>query len=78
MNSYKKTPWGEADVVCPFFLTQDRKTASICCEGGIEGTKTVTRFEGLKARDSYMGHFCCSFNNFPKCAHYQFVNQKYE
>ena len=78
MSKYKKAAWGEGDVLCPFFLSQERKPPSIVCEGGIEGTKTRTYFDGMRARDAHMGRYCCAMYGFPKCPQYRFANQKYE
>ena len=64
--------------MCPFFISQDSKSASVCCEGGIEGTRSMTKFEGLRARDAHMGRYCCAMYGFSKCPQYQFANQKYE
>ena len=66
MGQYKKISWTDADVRCPFYISDDRAGCSICCEGYGEGVETVSHFESLRQRDVHMGRYCtCRFERCP-------------
>lgn len=50
MGSYKKIGWTDADVRCPFYITDDRETRSISCEGFGKGVDAVSRFQTTSTR----------------------------
>ena len=58
MGSYKKTGWTDADVRCPFYITDDRETRSISCEGFGKGVDAVSRFQTIPLMDRHMGLYC--------------------
>jgi hypothetical protein len=68
MKNFKKIKWTDADVRCPFYISDDRAGCSICCEGYGEGVETVSRFESLRQRDVHMGRYCTS--RFERCPVY--------
>ena len=69
MGSYKKIGWTDADVRCPFYITDDRETRSISCEGFGKGVETVSRFRSRALKDRHMGACCVSA--FEKCPVYR-------
>jgi hypothetical protein len=58
MGSYKKIGWTDADVRCPFYITDDRETRSISCEGFGKGVDAVSRFQTIPLMDRHMGLYC--------------------
>ena len=58
MGEYKKICWTDADVRCPFYLSDDRRGRSIRCEGYDEGAELVSRFRTLGQREGHMGRYC--------------------
>ena len=69
MAGYKKIMWGAADVRCPFYVSDDRNTRSISCEGHTDGMELVSRFKSLEKKDRHMGCFCVG--RFEKCPVYK-------
>ena len=69
MGSYKKISWTDADVRCPFYISDDRAARSICCEGYSAGVNAVSRFRSLALRDRHMGCYCTG--SFEKCPVYR-------
>ena len=61
MANYKKICWTEADVQCPFYISDDRSGRSITCEGYSAGAEVVSRFRTLGQKDRHMGCFCVIF-----------------
>ncbi len=58
MGNYKKQSWTDADVRCPFYVSDSRSARSICCEGYEKGVDAVSRFRSLTLRDRHMGRYC--------------------
>ena len=71
MASYRKLSWTEADVKCPFYISDDRKRRSISCEGYTESSETVMKFGTLAVRDRYMGRCCVT--KFSECPMYRVI-----
>ena len=69
MGSSKKICWTDADVRCPFYLSDDRKGRSITCEGYGAGTDTISRFRSLQQKDRHMGVYCVG--RFQSCPVYR-------
>lgn len=67
--AYKKLCWTEADVQCPFYLSDDRESRSITCEGCCVGQRLTSRFRTLQLREKHMGRFCVS--DFTRCPLYR-------
>ena len=68
MGNYKKISWTDADVLCPFYLSDDRAERSICCEGYGKGVDAVSRFHSLTLMDKHMGLYCTG--RFERCPVY--------
>lgn len=68
MKNYKKLKWTDADVRCPFYISDDGNGRSICCEGCIQGVETVSRFRSLALKDKHMGMYCTG--RFERCPIY--------
>ena len=58
MADFKKICWTDADVRCPFYISDDRRGRSIRCEGYCDGADMVSRFQSLSRREQHMGRFC--------------------
>ncbi len=58
MGAFKKICWTDADVRCPFYISDDRAGRSICCEGYCAGTDVISRFQTLGQKDRHMGVYC--------------------
>ncbi len=58
MANYKRITWTDADVRCPFYISDERGGRSIRCEGYGEGVEAVSRFRSLKLKDKHMGLYC--------------------
>ena len=69
MGNYKKLCWTEADVQCPFYISDDRGARSITCEGYSAGAELVSRFRSLMQKDRHMGCFCVG--RFTRCPVYR-------
>ena len=65
MGNYKKICWTDADVQCPFYISDDRSGRSITCEGYSAGAEVVSRFRTLGQKDRHMGCFCVG--RFTRC-----------
>ena len=44
MSKYRKECWTDADVRCPFYISDERSARSITCEGCMEETKATMSF----------------------------------
>ena len=55
MSKYRKECWTDADVRCPFYISDERSARSITCEGCMEETKATMSFRTLANRDGHMG-----------------------
>lgn len=40
MSKYRKECWTDADVRCPFYISDERSARSITCEGCMDETRT--------------------------------------
>ena len=69
MARIKRICWTDADVKCPFYITDDKKQRSISCEGFAEGTDAVLKFRSLARREKHMG-ICC-VENYESCPMYR-------
>ena len=58
MPNYRKDSWTDADVRCPFYISEDKAACSISCEGFEKGVKTLSRFRSRPHKDRHMGAFC--------------------
>ena len=58
MPNYRKESWTDADVRCPFYISEDKAACSISCEGFEKGVKTLSRFRSRPHKDRHMGAFC--------------------
>lgn len=56
--AYRKEHWTDSDVKCPFYISDDRDSRSIKCEGYAEGSCVVSRFRTMAAREKHMGAYC--------------------
>lgn len=61
--------WTDADVRCPFYLSDSRAARSIRCEGYERGVETHSRFQNLALRDRHMGRYCA--DRFESCPVYR-------
>jgi len=68
MASNKKLLWTDADVRCPFYISDDCAGRSICCEGFSAGTDSISRFRTLRQKDRHMGLYCVG--DFERCPVY--------
>lgn len=76
MAKYSRDSWTDADVRCPFYLSDDRKQRSLNCEGYCEGCETRTKFPTLRERDRHMGRYCAG--RFERCPMYGLIySEKY-
>jgi len=69
MANYRKASWTDADVRCPFYLSDNQAERSIRCEGFGEGVETVTRFRSRALKDRHMG--ACCVGDYEKCPVYR-------
>lgn len=69
MGSYKKLSWTDADVLCPFYVSDSRSSRSISCEGYETGVEALSRFRSLALRDRHMGRYCAG--RFESCPLYR-------
>ena len=58
MGNNKRLVWTDADVRCPFYLSDDKNERSIRCEGYGKGVETVSRFPSALQQDRHMGRYC--------------------
>ena len=73
MSKYRKECWTDADVRCPFYISDERSARSITCEGCMEETKATMSFRTLANRDGHMGRFCVGA--YERCPVYRSVYQ---
>ena len=69
MPNYRKDSWTDADVRCPFYISDDKAACSISCEGFGKGVKTVSRFRSRALKDRHMG--ACCVGEYEKCPVYR-------
>lgn len=73
MSKYRKECWTDADVRCPFYISDERSARSITCEGCMKETKATMSFRTLANRDGHMGRFCVG--TYERCPVYRSVYQ---
>ena len=73
MSKYRKECWTDADVRCPFYISDERSARSITCEGCMDETKATMSFRTLANRDGHMGRFCVGA--YERCPVYRSVYQ---
>ena len=66
-----KEGWTDADVKCPFYISDSRMGRSVSCEGFEDDMNAVMRFRTLEQREKYMGVYCVS--RFESCPQYRCV-----
>lgn len=76
MPSRRKESYTEVDIKCPFYLNDNRKNASITCEGHCDNMDCVSKFTTLKERDKYIGVYCIS--KYERCPIHNLAMKKYE
>ena len=72
MNTSKrkgKELWTDSDVLCPFYISADKETRSVSCEGYSEGSTVVSRFRSIAQREKHMGCYCVG--RYERCPMYQ-------
>lgn len=68
--------WRQADIVCPFYKSDDGK-AKIICEGPIDKSRLSITFGTRRDYDAQIDIFCCQ--HYDKCEIYRMVYQaKYD
>lgn len=65
----------EGQIECPFYLAEGK--SFISCEGILNGTKSIHRFESDKDKVGYENNVCC-INGGKACPHYKIINSLYE
>ena len=68
MRQDRKVKWTDADVRCPFYISDDQSGRSISCEGYGKGVEAVSRFRTLELKDRHMGLYCTG--RFERCPVY--------
>ena len=71
MGAYRKEFWNDADVRCPFYISEDRQAKSVSCEGYSDGADLISRFRTLAQRERHMGVYCVS--GFAQCPVYRCI-----
>ena len=66
----------QADIMCPFYLTDENQKPYVRCEGFYNNTKLTTNFKNKKVKDKYMHKFCVS--NYKDCKVCQLLSDKYK
>lgn len=64
----------DVNAICPFFLSGDKQR--ITCEGLIDKTKCINRFDFGKDREQYRSRYCDS--NYEQCRIYRMLMDKYK
>ena len=64
----------DVNAICPFFLSGDKQR--ITCEGLIDKTKCINRFDFGKDREQCRSKSCDK--HYEQCRIYRALNQKYE
>lgn len=76
MAKYGKVLWTDADVRCPFYLSDDRTRRQIACEGLMDDMDTISRFKTTALQQKHMGTYCVK--HYLRCPIYQNTyNAKY-
>lgn len=66
--------YDDVNAICPFFLSGDKKR--ITCEGLIDRSRCINRFDYSKDREQYRSKYCDK--HYEQCRIYRALNQKYE
>ena len=69
MRQDRKVKWTDADVRCPFYISDNQTGRSICCEGYCAGADVISRFRTLRQKDRHMGVYCVG--GFTRCPVYR-------
>lgn len=64
----------DVNAICPFFLSGDKQR--ITCEGLIDRSRCINRFDYGKDREQYRSKYCDK--RYEQCRIYRALNQKYE
>lgn len=66
METRYKELWNAFDVRCPFYISDDRPSCSLTCEGYSDGLKLTTKFRSIAQKNIHMGQYCVSkYENCP-------------
>ncbi len=76
MAKYNRDSWEDADVLCPFYISKERRRRLIRCEGCTDSCENTLIFSSIEAQDSYMGRYCVS--RYQDCPISRAANSKYE
>ena len=66
--------YDDVNAICPFFLSGDKQR--ITCEGLIDRSRCINRFDYSKDREQYRSKYCDK--HYEQCRIYRALNQKYE
>lgn len=66
----------QADVLCPFYLTDTDKPINIRCEGISDDNRLVLNFRHKNEKLTHMKAFCT--DNYCGCVLFKAINEKYE
>lgn len=69
MSYTRKEFWGDADVKCPFYISDNKAEKSVSCEGFGESMRATFKFSSLQQRERHMGVYCV--NRFETCPMYR-------
>lgn len=76
MASLRKVFWTDADVRCPFYLSDDRTRRQITCEGLMDDMDSISRFKTTAGQQKHMGTYCAK--HYLRCPIYKNTyNAKY-
>ena len=66
--------YDDVNAICPFFISGDKQR--IACEGLIDRSRCINRFDYSKDREQYRSKYCDK--HYEQCRIYGALNQKYE
>lgn len=61
---------------CPFYLATSNN--HITCEGILKNTTARHTFKSKAKKQVYSSKYCCNFDNYENCLHYQTLIDLYE
>lgn len=64
-----------AKCICPYYLSEGEK--SICCEGVISGTRTLSRFASTQEREQHQRSACQSYQYAKMCSVARMLDIRY-
>ena len=77
MAKYRREQWTEADIRCPFYMSNDGDCRRLRCEGYTEMGMVVSCFRTMEQRERHIGTYCGG--RFEKCPVYRMVyDEKYK